>query len=310
MTTLPVQAGQLRETAVSQHSMQCMEVWGGNTAVDNGVVMPGLDVWVFGRPYEDQSSGGDVHYLSSCASGRITRLLVADVSGHGVKVNDVAIKLRGLMRRFVNTLKQGKFVGTLNSEFASLADAGCFATAVVATYFGPMRTLTLSLAGHPRPMVFRSAERRWSVLDTPGDAGDGMHNLPLGVFEETTYDELKLRLGDGDLVLFYTDSVMEVRDAQGRMLGEAGVCRLLDEVTKEAQSETSASLDGEGASAFAGGLVRRFFDRVQALGGRPDDDVTLLLLRPNEVAARSGLRGLATLIKHMFGGVISPSSRA
>ena len=133
MTTLPVQAGQLRETAVSQHSMQCMEVWGGNTAVDNGVVMPGLDVWVFGRPYEDQSSGGDVHYLSSCASGRITRLLVADVSGHGVKVNDVAIKLRGLMRRFVNTLKQGKFVGTLNSEFASLADAGCFATAVVAT---------------------------------------------------------------------------------------------------------------------------------------------------------------------------------
>jgi hypothetical protein len=287
-----------------------MEVWGGNTAVDNGVVMPGLDVWVFGRPYEDQSSGGDVHYLSSCASGRITRLLVADVSGHGVKVNDVAIKLRGLMRRFVNTLKQGKFVGTLNSEFASLADAGCFATAVVATYFEPTRTLTLSLAGHPRPIVYRSAERRWSVLETDADAGHEMHNLPLGVFDETTYDERKLRLGDGDLVLFYTDSVMEVRDAQGRMLGEAGVCRLLDEVTQAAESSLTPGTSAAGDADLAGGLVRRFYDRILASGGRPDDDVTLLLLRPNGVAARRGLQGIAALIKHMLGGLISPSSQA
>src|SRR5437899_11480300 len=86
----------------AQH-MQCMEVWGGNQAVDSGVVMVGLDAWVFSRPFEQsQEGGGDVYYVSSCATGRITRLLVADVSGHGSAVCDVAGQLRSLMRRNIN----------------------------------------------------------------------------------------------------------------------------------------------------------------------------------------------------------------
>ena len=68
---------------------QCMEVWRGNQPVDNGVVMPGLDAWVYSRPLGDAKAGGDVHYVSSCATGRITRLLVADVSGHGAETRAV-----------------------------------------------------------------------------------------------------------------------------------------------------------------------------------------------------------------------------
>src|SRR5205809_333204 len=82
--------------------MQCMEVWGGNQIVDNGVNMPGLDAWVYSKPYGDAAGGGDVHYVSSCATGRIMRLLVADVSGHGSAVSSVAGQLRALMRRYVN----------------------------------------------------------------------------------------------------------------------------------------------------------------------------------------------------------------
>ena len=70
--------------------MQCMEIWGGNQMVDNHVVMPGLDAWVYSRPYGQAAAGGDVHYVSSCATGRITRLLIADVSGHGSQVAQTA----------------------------------------------------------------------------------------------------------------------------------------------------------------------------------------------------------------------------
>ena len=49
--------------------------------------MAGLDAWVFSRPYGNASGGGDVYYVSSCATGRITRLLVAD--GAGVLVTDL-----------------------------------------------------------------------------------------------------------------------------------------------------------------------------------------------------------------------------
>ena len=63
--------------------MQCMEVWGGNQTADSGVIMAGLDAWVYSKPFGGADGGGDVYYVSSCATGRITRLLVADVSGHG-----------------------------------------------------------------------------------------------------------------------------------------------------------------------------------------------------------------------------------
>src|SRR5437899_58220 len=106
-------------TSASQDSapallMQCMEVWGGNQVVDSSVAMAGLDAWVYSRPYGQADGGGDVHYVSSCATGRITRLLVADVSGHGVAVCDVAAQLRTLMRRYVNYLDQTRFVRSMN----------------------------------------------------------------------------------------------------------------------------------------------------------------------------------------------------
>src|SRR6187402_1776010 len=70
------------------HVMQCMEVWGGNQAFDSSLALPGLDAWVYSRPYGQSAIGGDVYYVSSCATGRIMRLLLADVSGHGAVVSE------------------------------------------------------------------------------------------------------------------------------------------------------------------------------------------------------------------------------
>ena len=69
----------------AQH-MQCMEVWGGSQLTSAGVEMGGLDVWVYSKPFGEAQRGGDVYYASSCATGRISRLLLADVSGHGTSV--------------------------------------------------------------------------------------------------------------------------------------------------------------------------------------------------------------------------------
>src|SRR5947209_15580603 len=106
--------------------MQCMEVWGGNQVAESDVVMAGLDAWVYCKPYQDAAGGGDVYYVSACATGRITRLLVADVSGHGDKVAAVGANLRTMMRRYVNYLDQKRFVRSLNKEFTGLTDCGCF----------------------------------------------------------------------------------------------------------------------------------------------------------------------------------------
>ena len=67
----------------ARHSMQCMEIWGGSQAADTAVSTPGLDIHVRSQPYGGAASGGDVHYVSLCGGGVITRLIVADLSGHG-----------------------------------------------------------------------------------------------------------------------------------------------------------------------------------------------------------------------------------
>src|SRR6202162_6757168 len=97
----------------SARQMTCMEVWGGSQLTTRGVEMGGLDAWVYSKPFGDAERGGDVYFASSCATGRITRLLLADVAGHGTSVASTAANLRTLMRRFVNRLDQTEFVRLL-----------------------------------------------------------------------------------------------------------------------------------------------------------------------------------------------------
>src|SRR5436190_12795466 len=145
--------------------MSCMEVWGGSAAADATVTLSGLDAWVYSRPYEQAEAGGDIYYVSACATGRINRLLVADVAGHGERVKSVAVTLRNLMRRYVNYLDQSRFVLSMNGQFVECSAAGCFATAVVTTFFAPTRTLSVCNAGHPPPLVWRGATREWALLE-------------------------------------------------------------------------------------------------------------------------------------------------
>ncbi len=126
-------------------------------------------MWLYARPHENQASGGDVYYLSSCASGRITRMLLADVSGHGAAVADCASQLRDLMRRHVNSISQARFVEGMNQEFTRISDDGKFATAVVGTYFAGNGRFQLCQAGHPPPLHYRQQTGEWKLCERPQD---------------------------------------------------------------------------------------------------------------------------------------------
>src|SRR5450631_3059980 len=127
----------------SPQQMTCMEVWGGSQLTTRRVEMGGLDAWVYSKPFGEAQRGGDVYYASSCATGRISRLLLADVAGHGNSVASIAADLRTLMRRFVNRLDQAEFVRLPNQQFTALSKDGAFATAIVATFFEPSRRMTV-----------------------------------------------------------------------------------------------------------------------------------------------------------------------
>ncbi len=254
--------------------MQCMEIWGGNQPIENAASTPGLDVWVFSEPHAGASGGGDIHYLSLCGSGRIARFALADVAGHGAAVEELAGRLRTLMQRNINTLKQTRMASALNEEFGRLAEGGSFATAILATYFAPTDELAISNAGHPRPLWRRAATGEWSLLhrdceeaQRDKDEAEVIRNLPLGVLDNTGYQQFSTPLERGDLILFYTDAAIEAAGPDGRQIGEEGLLELM------------RSLDGERPDTLLTSLV----ERLEEVRGeeRPEDDLTLMLLHHN-----------------------------
>lgn len=262
------------------HPMQCLEVWGGNHAVDTAVTLPGLNAYVYSRPYQNAEGGGDVHYLSSCATGRIARLLLADVSGHGFEVSDVAVTLRDLMRRHMNYLDQSSFVSTLNREFGSLSEAGCFATSVVLSVWLPTKEIVICSAGHPRALWYDASSRTWGLIDpaslAPPESADPA-NLPLGIIDPGRYDQARVQMGVGDLLLLYTDSITEAKSPDNRLLGEAGLLRIAEHLNPARPAE----------------LIPDLIRRVDAYrqGSPPDDDTTLILLEQIEGAPEPSISG-------------------
>ncbi len=280
--------------------MQCMEVWGGNQPVDSGVVMAGLDAWVYCRPYTGSAAspaeaGGDVYFVSSCATGRITRLLVADVSGHGIAVDEVATSLRMLMRKYVNYLDPCRFVGEMNRRFAELSKSGQFATAVVTTFFSPTNQVTFCNAGHPPPLLYR-AGKGWSYLDTARPDGDEPTDLPLGIIDCAAYQQFTAKLRKGDLVLCYTDGLPEAHQADGTMLGQDGLLNVVRALSVADPSRVVPDLLSAIAALWPGNLQ--------------GDDITALLFRPNGsgrdvpyfTRVLAPLRLVRELIKSAFAG--------
>ncbi len=249
--------------------MQCMEIRGGNQAVEEAVAMPGLDLWVSSQPHQGAMEGGDVHYISLCGGGLTTRLVVADISGHGESVAEFSTSLRTLMRKHINTKSQIRFVESLNQEFADLAQWRRFATAIVATYLASERSLTVCNAGHPRPLWYRATDREWVFMQT-GEMAPG--NLPFGIDEHSSYHQFALTLAPGDLVLIYTDALTEASDSSGRLFGEDGLIAL-------ARGLEPGNPRTFGRAMLAGVAAHR--------GGEPfDDDTTLVVLHHNAEGSR------------------------
>lgn len=297
--------------------LHCMEVWGGSRPRRTSIAMPGLEAWVFSQPFghdcaqatvtsggaddgadenhadADEVEGGDIHYISSCVEGRLTRFLIADVAGHGPRAADLSRALRRLMRKHIHTPDQSAFARALNEHFAGLSTAGRFATAVMLTYFSPTQHLVVVNAGHPQPLWYRASRQQWELLDHDGDAcAHEAANLPLGVIHPTAYHQFAVPLEPGDLVLAYTDALIEAAApaAIPTVRHTLGIAGLL---------EIARGLPADDPAAAADQLVHA----VAAHRGYqpPDDDQTFVLLRHTgyrkpHLAMGEHLHALARLI--------------
>jgi phosphoserine phosphatase RsbU/P len=243
----------------------CFELWGGNRRVAEPVELPGLVGWIQSTPLEPATEGGDVHYVSVCEGGTISRVALADVAGHGDSVSAVAERLCDALQRHTGNWDQSALMRELNDAFLAGATGVQYATAVVLGFYRQTGELLFSNAGHLPPFWYRAAEQKWDVLEADTPHARAIEGLPLGVIPGTDYTQTAVKLGLNDLVVLYTDGWTEARDEAGEELGQERLLAL----ARECPAESPAA------------LVRGLLDRLTTFRGNSPsgDDETLVVLQ-------------------------------
>ncbi len=258
---------------MSSRRLECAEIWAGSERTASLLELPGLAAWVYSTPSGPGEAGGDVHYLSVCPSCIVSRVALADVSGHGEAVRAIAEKLRELMRQYLTALEQGELMRDLNRAVQEL-DGVHYATMVAVGWHSRRGLLVLTNAGHPPPCVFRAADAEWSWLERRG-AGDPERapvGVPLGLLAGADYQRNVVKPRDGDLVVLYSDGVSEASNPAGDELGRDGLMNMV------------RGLDPRSAGAFGLELTRALSG---FRGGRaPADDETIIVLQRVAAATR------------------------
>ena len=247
-------------------ALQCLEIWGGNHRVSHALELPGLVGWLYSEPTEQSIQGGDVHYVSVCSKGVLTRLALADVSGHGQSAGSVAVLLRSLIRKHIDTWDQSELMRELNSSLSSGVTHSQYASAILFAYYQPTGELVFTNAGHPPALWYHVATKAWDWLESATPLTHVIDGLPLGLIDGTDYVQVAVRLEPDDVLVLYTDGITEARNPDGEMLGRDGLLAIAQSLSIDEPAQMAECL----------------IARLQEFRGTtpPGDDRTFCILRP------------------------------
>ena len=200
--------------------------------------------------------GGDLYDFYDMGGG-LLGVATGDVAGKGVPAALYAAFASGTIRaRAFERRPPADLMQRVNRSLRRRGIEGLFCTLAYALFDFQDRSLRVANSGLPHPFHYRAAEGRAAPLDVSG--------LPLGTFDGVSYDEVTVELAKGDVVVFYTDGLVEA--LQGRE--EYGPERLQRGL--EAHAALPAPELGE---QLLGDLAAFLGDES------PADDVTLIVVK-------------------------------
>lgn len=170
---------------------------------------------------------GDWYDVVTLPGGRVG-VVVADVSGHGAAAGSVAAQFK---QALVTALSLGRLgPAALEAGRAVLRDDERFVTCLIAELEPASGRLRVTNAGHPPPLVLTVHPDEGVVPARELDGG-GVVVSTLGAAAWTSHE---VTLAEGELLLLYTDGLIEARNENGRLLGLDGVAAALATVAEPA----------------------------------------------------------------------------
>ncbi len=212
--------------------------------------------------------GGDLVGVFAANARRIG-LYAIDVSGHGISSALMTARLAGYLSATIPeqnvALMRGpggymprppaEVLADLNQMFLGEIETELYFTMLLADVDLDTGRVVMAQAGHPNPAIQRACGR----VEIGGPGG-----LPVGLIDGASYEAFEAQLCPGDRLFLHSDGVDECADPEGRLLGEEGVARILEELRQT------------GGMAFLESVIWK----LAAFAGRDDfgDDVSAVLL--------------------------------
>jgi len=204
-----------------------------------------------------ESVGGDYYDFIQLDENRFV-LVVADVSGHGLAPALLMAEARALIRATVLTtvdlVKATRFV---NDLLIGDLSQGRFITCVIVLVDLGRNMLDYVSAGHTVSLFYDSGQGAVIQLETTG--------IPLGIMPGETFELGSIPFKEDDLIVLYTDGLIEAFNRQSEVFG----CdRLVKLIAEQCSSSCRGIID------CVRGAVASF------IGDFPlRDDVTLVAVR-------------------------------
>ena len=218
--------------------------------------MPALEGWQFARRYQPaRAVGGDFYDFIDLPDGNLG-LVVGDVTDKGVPAALVMASTRSILRSAAQRLgSPGEILQRSNELLCDDIPPNMFVTC----FFGILDTTTGRLryanAGHDLPH-----HRHATGVDELTAYG-----MPLGLMTGMHYEEHETVLAPGDLLLLYSDGLVEAHNTERDMFGFP---RLRDLMAERV-------LNGEATIEYLLDELARF----TGAGWEQEDDITLVTLQ-------------------------------
>jgi sigma-B regulation protein RsbU (phosphoserine phosphatase) len=218
--------------------------------------IPPLQMAVLFKPVAQL--GGDLYDWINFDDGRLA-IVIGDVAGKGAPAALYGALSSGVIRtRAGRKYPPGQMLELVNKTLYQRPIEGQFVAVTYAIYDPKSQTVALSNSGLPYPLLVRKGQP--TFLDVGG--------IPLGLFSDSKYEETSLELHAGDVLVFYSDGVIEMRNDTGEEFG----LRRLAEIVRSNHEKTPEEIVKSVSAALAD-----FIGRV-----RPNDDRTMIVVRMGE----------------------------
>ena len=221
--------------------------------------VPGLDLATAYVPAREL--GGDFYDLLPYGVGRLA-IANGDVSGKGTAAALYGSLAIGILRELVHesNATAAEMLTLLNGRLLAARLDARFIAMHFAIYDAALRELNIASAGGTYPLLIRDGEV--SEIKVNG--------MPLGLLPEAEFDEVRLGLRPGDIVVFASDGIQEAMNKDQEEFGIDRLKSILATVTPTDPGYTVAQ------------RIVKATDEHTGPGRQPHDDRTLLVLRVTE----------------------------